>query len=279
MASIPVLSGYDILRPLGGGVLTQVFAARRRSDNASCAIKLPRGEWADHADADRMLRREAQALSAAKHPRIVRLRESHVDHAPPYLVLDLLSGQSLRERLQQELTLDPRAALWISRQIAEGLTALHDAGYVHGDIKPDNVQILDDGSAVLLDLGFAFRPTESESLEADGYVLGTVNYLAPERACRSAGAGFAADWYSFGVMLFEMLAGELPFPLRSVGDVLNHDFPDCVLPPILQAWPERLATLIRNMLERLPAARPRGPIVLHELIALEIAALGRRKAG
>jgi serine/threonine-protein kinase len=279
MASVPLVPGFDILRPLGGGVLTQVFAAKRRSDNTSCAIKLPRGEWADHADAHRMLRREAQALSAVKHPRIVHLRESHVDYAPPYLMLDLLSGQSLRERLQQELTLDPRAALWIARQIAEGLTALHDAGFVHGDIKPDNAQILDDGSAVLLDLGFAFRPIEAESLEADGYVLGTLNYLAPERASRSAGAGFAADWYSFGVMLFEMLAGELPFPPRSVGDVLNHEFPVCDLPPILQAWPERLATLIRSLLERSPAARPRGPIVLHELIALEIAALARRKAG
>ena len=76
-----------------------------------------------------------------------------------------------------------------------------------------------------------------------------------------------------------MLAGELPFPPRSVGDVLNGDFPECDLPTILQAWPERLATLITGLLERSPAARPRGPMVLHELIALEIAALSLRRAG
>jgi serine/threonine protein kinase len=279
MASVPFLSGYDILRPLGGGVLTQVFAARRRSDGQSCAIKLPRGEWGDHVDARRMLGREARALAAMQHPHIVRLIESHTEDAPPYLTLELLSGQNMRDRLQHELALDQRSALWIARQIAEGISALHDAGYVHGDIKPDNVQILDGGSAVLLDLGFAFRPTEAESLEADGYVLGTANYLAPERAHEMSGAGFAADWFSFGVTLFEMLAGELPFPPRSVGDVLNHEFPECDLPPILQAWPKRLAMLIAGLLERSPTARPRGPIILHELVALEISALGQRRAG
>jgi serine/threonine protein kinase len=279
MAPFPVLSGFDILRPLGGGVLMQVFAARRRVDSKDCAIKLPRGEWADHADAHRLLRREARALTAVNHPRIVRIIEARLNETPPYLALELLSGESLRDRLQRDSALDQRTGLWIARQIAEGIQAVHNSGFVHGDIKPDNVQILDDGSAVILDFGFAHRPIESGLLESDGYVLGTANYLAPERTQQTGDPGFAADWFSFGVTLFEMLAGELPFAPRSVGDVLNHAIWPTEILAMPRDWPDRLTAMVKGLSQNSPMARPRGPMILHELVALEIAALGHRRAG
>src|SRR4029077_17090177 len=94
--------------------------------------------------------------------------------------LDLLGGESLRERIQREYALDLRTALWIARQTADALAALHRAGFVHGDVQPDNIRVTEGGRAILLDLGFAHRLGENAQLLEQGYVLGTVNYLAPE---------------------------------------------------------------------------------------------------
>src|SRR5699024_6703217 len=105
---------------------------------------------------------------------------------------------------------DLRTAAWVARQTAEALAALHRAGYVHADVKPENVQLADAGTAVLLDLGFAHRPGETAALSDPGAVLGTANYLAPELCGDTPDDGPAADWYSFGVMLDEMLTGALP---------------------------------------------------------------------
>src|SRR5207253_574319 len=118
------------------------------------------------------------------------------------------------------------------------------------------------------------------SLEAEGYVLGTANYLAPERAALMPVDDFAADWFSFGTMLFEMLTGDLPHRPRSLAAILNHEIK--LSDPsgeMTRSWPVRLRALIAGLLERSPAARPRGPLVVHELIALEIAALAHRRAG
>src|SRR5439155_6717019 len=109
-----------------------------------------------------------------------------------------------RARLQREYALDLRTAVWIARQTADGLTALHRAGFIHGDVKPENVRLVDAGTAVLVDLGFAHRPGTDTDL-GDDYVLGTANYLAPELFEDDPSEGFAGDWYSFGVTLLEML--------------------------------------------------------------------------
>jgi serine/threonine protein kinase len=275
----PRVPAYELLQPLGGGPLTQVYAARRNADAARCAIKLARPEWACHPDAIRLLSREAAALVAIQHPHVVRLLDGRVSEPPHYLVFELVLGELLRDRLQRDFALKPRAAFWIARQVAEGLQAVHSAGFVHGDIKPDNVQLASAGGAVLLDLGFAHRPGDADSLEADGFVLGTANYLAPERAGAMPRDEYAGDWYSFGVMLFEMLTGQLPHPPRTLSDVLNavRAAPDRTVAD--DSWPERLSALLGGLLEVSPAARPRGPLVIHELIALEIAALGHRRAG
>ena len=119
---------------------------------------------------------------------------------------------------------------------------------------------------------------ENAHLLRKGYVLGTANYLAPERAAQPPRNDFAADWFSFGVLLFELLTGELPHQPRSMSEVLNHAIAASA-PPAVTCMPERLSALIGGLLNPMPMARPRGPLIVHELVALEISALGQRRAG
>jgi eukaryotic-like serine/threonine-protein kinase len=263
MPPLPHVPDYDLLRPLGGGPLTEVFAARRHSDDKPCALKLPREVWPGHTTAVRLLRREYRVLRAVHHPHLVRLLDAHVTDPPYFLALEYLDGETLRDRLQREYALDLRTTVWIARQMADALAGLHRAGFIHGDVKPENVRLLDAGTAVLVDLGFAHRPGENGVFAEEGYVLGTANYLAPELSGERPQDGPAADWYSFGVMLLEMLTGTLPAADRGV----------------TFGWPPRLTALLDGLLADEPDDRPADVLIVHELIALEIAALGRRRAG
>ncbi|MFO0809776.1 MAG: serine/threonine-protein kinase [Gemmataceae bacterium] len=277
MHALPDIPGYELLARLGGGPLADVFAARALDSGTLRAIKVVRGNGPDADAAVLLARREARALRAVKSQHVVRLRDAHVGQSPYYLVLDLLGGESLRERLTRDYALDHRTALWIARQTATGLDAVHRAGFLHGDLKPDNVQ-LDNGTAVLLDLGFARKPGAS----SDGFLLGTANYLAPELCGREPAADFAADWYAFGVTLFEMLVGRLPFATGSVAEAMErHRTEDArtALNEVADQWPPRLAHLVDTLLHPHAGSRPRGQVVLRELIALEIGALGVRRAG
>src|SRR5262249_53898453 len=160
---------------LGGGPLTCVYSARECASDAPCAIKLPRPTWDDQTTAVKLLQREARAGLAVKHPHLVEFRHVHVTSPPYFLVMDLLQGESLRRRLRRDYRLDVAGALWVARQTAEALAALHRAGFLHGDVKPDNIRLVDDGTVRLIDLGFAHRPGENAVLLREGYILGTAN--------------------------------------------------------------------------------------------------------
>lgn len=275
MPPLPHVPGYDLLRPLGGGPLTEVFAARRHADDRPCALKLPREVWPGHTTAVRLLRREHRALRAVRHPQVVRLLDAQLIDPPNFLALEYLDGESLRDRLQRDYALDLRTTAWIARQMAEALSAVHRAGFIHGDVKPENVRLLDSGTAVLVDLGFTHRPGENGVFADEGYVLGTANYIAPELCGADPLDGPAADWFCFGVMLYEMLTGSLP-PKQSPKSESPNSNPDVLR---FGPAPPRLTGLLEGLLARQPAARPLDAIVVHELMALEIATISRRRAG
>jgi serine/threonine protein kinase len=185
-----------------------------------------------------------------------------------------------RRRLRRDYRLDLAATLWVARQTAEALAALHRAGFVHRDIKPDNIRLVDVGTAVLIDLGFAHRPGENASLVREGYVLGTANYLAPELCSFQEETGTNGDLFSLGVVLFEMLTGKLPYPPGSVEQTIRRHRCD---PPAdvrahIPSLPRVLVALIEGLLSRRPADRPRPAAVVQQLIALEIAALRQRRS-
>jgi len=273
----PTVPGYELFQLLGGGPLTQVFAGRERASDRPCAIKIVREETRDHDTAIELLALEAQVGLAVHHPHLVRVRHAEVDNSPYFLVMDLVGGETLRRRLEREYRVHPGQALWMIRQTAEALGALHRAGFVHGDVKPDNIRLTDDGTATLIDLGFAHRPGDHDELRNRGYLLGTANYLAPELCPGEQDSGPAADLFSLGVTLFEMLAGELPYPPGDMEQTLKRHAWD---PPLALArcradLPAGLCNLVARLLDRKPSRRPRATQVVAQLIGLEIATFRR----
>jgi serine/threonine protein kinase len=260
--------------------MAQVFAARPLDDEELVAVKVLRADCCADQTAVKLLQREARAGLGVGHPHLVRVREAHVTRPPYYLVMDLLPGESLRQRLRREYLLDPVVALWVARQTAEALACLHRKGFIHGDIKPDNVRLVDAGTAVLVDLGFAHRPGENASLLQQGYVLGTANYLAPELCTAEAEDDPRADVFSLGVTLFESLTGSLPYPTGSVPATLarHRDEDPARLEDYPGQWPPALCHLVDRLMARRPSDRPRAAAVVQELIALEIATLGHRQS-
>jgi serine/threonine protein kinase len=305
MQSIPRIPGYHLLGYLGGGPMTAVYEARAAGSGAPCAIKVVRAEWEDRVTAVKLLQREARAGMAARHPHLVCVLDAHVLHAPHYLVMELLPGETLRRRLRREYRLPLAEALWVARQTAEALAALHQAGFLHGDVKPDNLRLVEDGRAVLIDLGFAHRPGENAAFLRAGYVLGTADYLAPEQCDPMPAEDYSSDLFSLGVTLFELLTGRLPYPPGSLRQTFRRHRCDppaslrCAAlgPPSLRCatlgpvsvpqgaagpLPPALVGLVERLLAREPEERPRAPAVVQQLIRLEIAALrsprGRRSA-
>src|SRR5262249_11713682 len=155
MDSAPRIPGYELFACLGGGQITSVYSGRALGDDTPCAVKLLRPEWADQPTAIKLLQREARACLAVRHPHLVHLWQTHVTRPPYCLGMELLGGESLRRRMRREYQIPAAAAVWIARQTAEALVAVHRAGFIHGDVKPDNVRLVAEGHVMLLDLGFA----------------------------------------------------------------------------------------------------------------------------
>ncbi len=274
----PTVSGYELIERLGGGPLTCVYSARDSATDELCAVKLLRPDWEDQPTAVKLLQREARTGLAIRHPHLVPFLFAHVTRPPYFLVMELLQGESLRRRLRRDDRLDVLTALWIVRQCAEALTVLHKAGFLHGDIKPDNIRLVEDGHAVLIDLGFAHRPGENAHLLKRGYVLGKVDYLAPELCAFDEETETCSDLFSLGVTLFEMLTGQLPYPHGTIEQTLRRHSgePPADIRDLAEGLPSSLVNLIDRLLSRRPQDRPRAGQVVQHIIALESTLIGRR---
>jgi serine/threonine protein kinase len=278
MNSLPRIPGYHLLQRLGGGPLTSVFEARDQESGAPCALKVLRPDWVDQATGVKLLQREARAALAVSHPHLVRITHAHVLQPPYFLVMDLLRGESLRRRLQREYTLPVPDVLWILRQAAEALQALHQAGFLHGDVKPDNLRLIDDGTAILTDLGFAHRPGENAAFLRAGYVLGTANYLAPELCDALPTEDYSSDLFSLGVTLFEAITGKLPYPPGSLRQTFRRHRcdPPAKITSYAGSLPPALVGLVEQLLAHDPEQRPTAASVVRRLVELEIASLKGR---
>jgi len=274
----PTVPGYELIERLGGGPLTWVYSARDLATDELCAVKLLRPDWEDQPTAVKLLQREARTGLSVRHPHLVRLQFAHVTRPPYFLVMELLHGESLRRRLRREGRLDAPTALWVVRQCAEALAVLHKSGFLHGDIKPDNIRLMEDHRANLIDLGFAHRPGENAHLLKRGYVLGTVDYLAPELCAFDEETGTCSDLFSLGATLFEMLTGQLPYPHGSIEQTLRRHSsePPADIRQLAEGLPSGLTALIDRLMARRPEERPRAGALVRQLIAMEIAVTDRR---
>ena len=278
----PRLPGYVLDPRLGGGPTADVFAAADATGGRGWAVKVLRAEAADDPTNLQLFRREARAGLAVRHPHLVRVvRAALTGEHPPHLVMERVPGRSLRSVLRQGGWIGPRTVGAIGRQAAAALAALHAAGYVHGDVKPDNVHVTPGRAATLLDLGFAHRPADDAHLVGPGFVLGTANYIAPELCDQPGTDGPAADVFSLGVTLFELLTGELPYPDGTVEETMvrHRDGRPESLWDWQGAWPIGLSSLVDRMLDRDPSARPSAEDVAQELATLFPAHQSRARSG
>ncbi len=264
---------------LAEGALSRVFAARPSGHSlnhpAQYVLKMLHPRWERQSEAVSLFHREAKVGRAIDHPHVVPVLAGHVHEAPYFIVMPRLKGQTVSARLEREQVLPARPALWIARQLAEGLAAMHRRGYLHGDVKPANVFLAPSGHATLIDLGFA-RPLHDVGSAIDRAGLGTINYLAPELLISALRADERSDIYSLGATLYEMLAGRPPLIADTLAGLLNlhHATEPASLRAIRPDLSPEVATLTRQMLSREPLRRPQSMAeVVQRLMGLEIEAL------
>jgi serine/threonine protein kinase len=256
------LGPYEVDSLIASGGMGAVYRARDTRLNRPVALKvLAPGVTADSGRLARF-EQEARTTALLNHPNIVAVYDVGSDHGIPFVVSELLRGETLRARLTNG-ALPVRTAVAYAREIANGLVAAHDLDVVHRDLKPENIFITTDGRLKILDFGLAKCRNEtlgiptlssSESTQP-GTILGTVGYMSPEQV-RGANTDERADIFSLGVILHEMIAGHPPFARESAIETLHAILKDDAAPLSQHAgmWPE-LEHVIRHCLEKTPDAR------------------------
>lgn len=265
MSDEPALVGrtldrYVVIERLGAGGVAGVFRARHRVLEREVAIKVLATAYRGNAQLRERFHREAIAASRIKHPNVVAVEDiGETEDGLPYMVMELVEGQTLAQLIESAAPLAPRRAARIAIQILEGLAAAHERGYVHRDLKPSNVIISEQYGRErikILDLGAVhLRETpRDERLTNAGSTVGTPAYMAPEQILDPA-VGPAADLYSLGIILYEMLTGAPPFRGDKVIEVLTHHIQ--TPPPPLPAL-DGLGPLVMGLLEKRERDRPRS---------------------
>lgn len=246
---------YELQELLGRGAMGEVWRACDHLLGRPVAVKLLHAEEA--ADAERF-RLEAQIAARLNHPNVVGMYDFDSYHDQPHLVMELVEGWNLAEERSLRGALAPAEAAAITAQAAAGLYAAHRQGVVHRDVKPANVMLTTDRTAKITDFGIArFAEEAASSLTATGKIIGTADYLAPERALGRP-AQPASDVYSLGCVLYELLTGRPPFSgATSLAVVQQHVSatpapPDRLRPDI----PQPLSDYVLHMLAKDPAHRP-----------------------
>jgi Tol biopolymer transport system component len=259
------LDGYEVLGLLGSGGMGEVYRARDPVLKREVAIKVLPSFVSQDPDRLRRFEQEAQAAAALNHPNILAVHRFGTFEGAPYLVSELLEGETLRQHLERG-PLPVRKAIDYGVQIAHGLAAAHDKGIVHRDLKPENLFVTKDGRIKILDFGLAklmqsradrdgSEPTQTHGTDP-GVVMGTVGYMAPEQV-RGKTVDHRADIFAFGAILYEMLAGKRAFQRSTSADtmsaILNEDPPG--ISQIAQTTPPGLQRIVHRCLEKNPEQR------------------------
>ena len=227
------LGPYEILSRLGAGGMGEVYRARDTRLDRDVAIKVLLGSFAGDTDRLRRFEQEARAVAALNHPNILGVYDIGQHLGSPYMVCELLEGETLREKMQLG-PMPQRRAIEYASQIAEGLAAAHDKGVVHRDLKPENVFVTKQGRAKILDFGLAkLAPLQTIGAAAGevatmtspaqtmpGMVLGTAGYMSPEQV-RGKEVDARTDIFAFGAILYEMVSGQRAFKGESSVETMN----------------------------------------------------------
>ncbi|MCU0878831.1 MAG: serine/threonine protein kinase [Pirellulaceae bacterium] len=274
-STLTTIGRWHLTRLVGQGRFTHVYRAcpldTHEALDGDFAVKVVHPQWAADTLARTLLEREARVSREVRHPRLVTVLADHSDADPPYLVAPYLEGASLR----QVIACGPRSlaqSLSITRQLAEALAALHDAGWLHGDVKPENVRLAPSGHATLIDLGLA-RVLGSTECLTEHAIAGSLRYAAPETFSPADRLTAASDIYSLGITLLDLFTGGLASNLSAAE--ISHMHRREAPPDLREFVPsatDELAALVRRMLAKDPLRRPDAAQLVRELATAEIEA-------
>src|SRR5271165_5622000 len=259
IASGTRLGSYEIVAQIGAGGMGEVYQAHDTKLGRDVAIKVLPEALAHDPDRLSRFQREAKLLASLNHPNIATIHGLEDSNGTSYLVMELVPGETLAQRIKREGAVPVEEALTIAKQIAEALEAAHEKGIIHRDLKPANVKLTPEGKVKVLDFGLAKAfagdtsiedmsnsPTLSMAATMQGVVLGTAAYMSPEQA-KGKAVDKRTDIWAFGAVLYELLAGQPAFHGEDVGDILAEVVK---VEPDWTALPANISPSIRVLLQR-----------------------------
>ncbi len=245
---------YQIIKTIGEGGMANVYLALDTILNRQVAVKILRGDLADDEKFVRRFQREALSASKLHHPNIVEMYDVGEDNGQYYIVMEYVSGKTLKSLVKKRGALTLPEVMDIMTQLLSAVMCAHDSYIIHRDIKPQNVMILEDGKVKIMDFGIAMALNSNELTQTNS-VMGSVHYLPPEQA-NGSGSTIKSDIYSLGILMYELLIGKVPFKGDNAVEIAIKQMKEPI-PSICQQNPD-IPQSIENIVLRACAKNPKN---------------------